>query len=128
MPSASEIIANKGLVKGFLKPVFYDEYSSSSALTTGDFEKVRDGYACARCLAEFVMYLVKCPVCGHERDLAADLEAPNREHVAYLEEKRDTDGMDTGVPAGFDEFMRSVEQNPDIDHIPLSKLKKRRRR
>lgn len=126
--SVESVIANRGLVKGFLVPIFYDEHSASSALTTEDFGKVRDGYACAKCLAEYVTYLVRCPVCGAHRDVAADLVAPDPLHGDYLRERVETEGMDTGAPAGFDEFMRAVESNPDVDHIPLSKLKKRRRK
>lgn len=128
MPSASEIIASKGLIRGFLRPIFYDEHSASSALTTEDFEKVRAGYACAACLAEFVMYLARCPVCGHERDVEQDLQAPDPLHVSHLRDREATEGMDVGAPRGFDEFMADVEANPDVDQIRLSQLKKRRRR
>ena len=127
MRSEQEIIANKGLIKGFLQPIFYDEYGRFSALSPQGFEKVRDGYACAKCLCEYTTYLVKCPVCGHERDLAADLEDARADHVAHLREEQRTEGMDTGAPRGFEEFMAEVNASKEIEHTTLSKLKKRRR-
>jgi hypothetical protein len=126
--SVETVIANAGLVKGFLRPIFFDEHSSKSALGPEEFAKVRDGYACARCLAEYVTYLPTCPVCGHQRDLAADLEAPDDLHVNHLRERQDTEGVDTGKARTFDDFMKGVNSDRDIDHVPLSKLKPRRRK
>lgn len=120
--SVESVIANAGLTKGFLIPIFYDEFTMKSALRPDDFAKVRDGYACARCLAEYVTYLPTCPVCSHQRDLAADLEAPDELHVDHLKERRDTEGIDSGKPRTFDDLMRDVNASADIDHIPLSKL------
>lgn len=120
--SVESVIANAGLVRGFLKPIFFDENSMKSALGPDDFAKVRDGYACAKCLAEYVTYLPTCPVCAHQRDLAADLEAPDDLHVDHLRERRDTEGIDSGKARTFDDLMRDVNANSDIDHIPLSKL------
>lgn len=118
--SVESLLANRGLIKGFLIPIFYDEHGRGSALQHDDFCKVRDGYACAYCLCEYTMYLVRCPVCGHERDVAADLEAPHQDHVDHLIERQS--GMDSIVPRGFDEFMRSVERDDSIEQIPVKKL------
>lgn len=126
--SAESVIANKNLVKGFLVPIFFSETGSGSALEREDFLKVRDGYACAKCLAEYVMYLATCPVCGHVRDLAKDLEDPDPLHVEHLRERARTEGMDTGVARGFDEFMADVNADPDVEQIPIDKLRKRRRK
>jgi hypothetical protein len=125
--SIESVVANASLVKGFLIPIFYDEHSSKSALGREDFLKVRDGYACAKCLAEYVTYLPTCPVCGHQRDIAEDLEAPDDLHVDHLREREATEGIDSGRARTFDDFMADVKKNADIDHIPLSKMKPRRR-
>lgn len=125
--SVESVLASKSLIRGFLVPVFYDENGGGSALGHDDFCKVRDGYACAACLAEYTTYLVRCPVCGHMRDLAADLQAPDPLHEDHLAERVRTEGMDVGAVQGFDEFMQGVEANKDIDHVPLSKLKPRKR-
>jgi hypothetical protein len=126
MPSVDEIKANASLIRGFLKPIFFDELGrpgETTALDHADFCKVRDGYACSRCLCEYTTYLVKCPVCGHERDLARDLQAPDPLHVEHLTERATTEGMDVGgIPRSFDEFMRGLEQSKDVDHIDLAKL------
>ena len=126
MPNIDQIKANVSLVRGFLTPIFYDELGREgevTALSHTDFCKVRDGYACSRCLAEYTTYLVRCPVCGHERDIAADLKAPDPLHVAHLREREDTVGQDLGgMVRSFDEFMKQIEANKDIDHVPLEKL------
>lgn len=127
MPSVDQIRQNASLIRGFLTPIFYDELGRPdqvTALSHTDFCKVRDGYACSRCLCEYTTYLVRCPVCGHERDLAADLAAPDPLHVEHLTERAVTEGTDTGVPRSFDQFMREIERSRDIDHVPLEKLGK----
>lgn len=44
------------------------------ALNSDDFRKVTQGYGCPTCLEDFNgVYMSKCPVCGHERDLAQDV-------------------------------------------------------
>lgn len=131
--SIESVLANRSLVKGFLVPIFYDEHSSQSALGPEDFQKVVGGYACAKCLAEYTTYLVRCPICQHQRDLAADLEAPDDLHVDHLRERETTEGQNlggdprTGKPRTFDDLMADISKNSDIDHVALSKLKPRRR-
>ena len=45
-------------------------------LGPNEFHLVTQGFACARCLADYGgMYRMTCPVCGHERDVLADVEA-----------------------------------------------------
>lgn len=125
MPSVEQIQQNASLVRGFLKPIFYDEHGRQdepTALSHTDFCKVRDGYACSRCLAEYTTYLVRCPVCGWERDISRDLQAPDPVHVEHLRERTETEGLDVGVPRSFDEFMREIEKSKDIDHVDLGKL------
>lgn len=127
--SVETVIANKNMVKGFLVPIFYEENGAGAALTDDDFNKVKDGYACALCLAEYVTYLVTCPVCSHKRDLAKDLQDPDPLHGDHLRVRQDTEGMDVGGGAkGFDEFMLEVNANRDIDHTSIKKLMPRRRR
>lgn len=47
-------------------------------LTGKDFKKVTEGYGCPTCLEDFMgVYHAKCPVCGHQRDIAKDvMETP----------------------------------------------------
>lgn len=73
-PSMGEA-AIRSAVKGFLVAELHDEATGMSGLRPAEFEKVRQGYACARCLAEFFHYMAVCPVCGLERDIAADIRA-----------------------------------------------------
>lgn len=136
--SVESIVANKGLIKGFLSPIFYEEMSGRSGLGPVDFAKVRDGYACAQCLCEYTTYLVRCPVCGWERDLARDLEAPPELWVDNLREhdriQREAEaerfdrhgnqvaGPAQAAPASFEELMRRVNADPDIDKVPIKKL------
>jgi len=121
--SVESIIANKGLIKGFLTPIFFDELRNDAMLSPDDFGKVRDGYACAICLVEYVMFLPKCPVCGHQRDLAMDLRQAPKPWMDHLRERHDTEGVDTGRPRTFDDFMAEINKDKDVDHTTLSKLR-----
>lgn len=43
-------------------------------LTGADFRKVTQGYGCPTCLEDFGgVYHAVCYVCGHQRDIAADV-------------------------------------------------------
>ena len=113
-------------IKGFLVPVFSeiaDNGGQRNLLSQEDFDKVVQGYACSECLAEFVTYMLRCPVCGHERDLAHDIE---QTPAMWLDHLKDRAGIESGekraalvIPRGIDELMRDVEADPDIEHIQL---------
>ncbi len=60
-------------------------------LGPGDYEKVRQGYACGHCLEEFLVggtlvQLPKCPTCGRLADTSSVVPTPT-EWVEY-EKKR----------------------------------------
>jgi hypothetical protein len=120
--SIDSILENKSLIKGFLTPIFQDELRGDAMLSPDDFGKVRDGYACAACLCEYVMFLVTCPVCGHARDLAMDLRDAPKPWMDHLHERETTEGQDLGKARTFDDFMADVNKNPDIDHTSISKI------
>jgi len=43
-------------------------------LSDSDFNKVTQGYGCPTCLEDFGgVYHAKCYVCGHQRDVSADV-------------------------------------------------------
>jgi rRNA maturation endonuclease Nob1 len=42
-------------------------------VSAADVEKVRQGYACSRCLEEFESRPDKCPVCGEPTTITSDL-------------------------------------------------------
>jgi hypothetical protein len=104
MPSldqyASELNAT---IKGFLVPIFSKDLENGQRLNglgPDDYQKVMEGYACPECLAEYVTYLVTCPVCRYQRDPTRDiLDAPriwtdhlaNRENPPPPVEARDFD-------------------------------------
>lgn len=125
--SVETIQGSRSLIKGFLKPIFYEEHTGRSGLGPADFEKVRAGYACARCLCEFTTYLPRCPVCGLERDLARDIEEAPPLWNDHLKE-RAAPPQEPFVPRDFDAFMRDVEKDPDVDHAHIRSLMPRRRR
>lgn len=140
--SVEQIIANKGLIKGFLTPLYYEEHTGRAALFPDGFAKVQQGYACPRCLAEFAMCLVKCPLCSLVFDSAADLEDSPQDWVDNLKEHariqkeaeaEEFDGKGNllgpdGRPvqslqaASPDDFIGRVKADKDIDQVPLSKL------
>ena len=117
-------------IKGFLVPI-YSEIASNGGqrnmLSEDDFNKVAYGYACSECLAEFQTYMAKCPVCGHERNVQKDIEAkPPQLWLDYLRERNAIERGEMEapavVPAGIDSLVRELENDPDVETIPLSKL------
>lgn len=108
-------------VKGFLRAELVDEATGMAGLRPAEFEKVRTGHACARCLAEFFHYTVRCPVCGLERDIAADIrEAPK----PWLERDRELakPTHKTRV-ATAEDALRRAATSPDVERIPVRKLR-----
>lgn len=114
----------KQRVKGFLVPIFRSE-DGLNGLGPADFEKVRSGYACANCLAEFDVYTLKCPLCGLERDLAADIqEAPQLWVDDILDHNQDRTPYTTPSHNPFAEGARLPD---DIETVSISKLKPSKR-
>lgn len=115
-------------LKGFLKPFSHD-YSNPAQLLNGlvpsDFEKVRLGYACAHCLAEFSTYIAACPLCGEKRDIAKDIQqGPS----VWQDDFQDlTTGGEKTVARTAEEAIRDLQASPDVEHIPLEGLKRRNR-
>lgn len=89
MPSTDDVLG----IQGFLVPVYSDDEipgrEARHALTPHDLQKVAEGYACPRCLADFGQYRPVCPVCGHERDIHEDIvRAYDWEQELQAREKR----------------------------------------
>lgn len=63
----------------FLIPIYTETHPETGQRMWGlgprDFQLVTQGLACAECLADFGgMYRMTCPVCGHQRDVLADVK------------------------------------------------------
>lgn len=110
------------------RPVY--SFDSSDPESLFEYQKVLAGYACSECLADFgAVYRVKCPVCGFERNAAADMavETP-AEWLAYLRYRDRQIANPTRTPLiDMDEALRRVMGDPDVEHTTISKLKPRRR-
>lgn len=70
-------------------PVYTDPRTNTFALKPSDYEKVRTGYGCPRCLEDFtessiVTAYEKCPVCGHRIDVDRDFVALPVEWQDYV--------------------------------------------
>lgn len=116
-------------VKGFLVPVFQEKAPDGRFLNGLDeisFAKVRAGYACADCLAEFDKYTAVCPVCGLSRDVEADVKEAPRLWTEHLRERH------LDVPAAKPDVINPFAGGPlppdftlpEMDTVPLSKLRK----
>jgi hypothetical protein len=117
-------------VRGFLIPMFQGEQPNGEplhGLTRGDYEKVRQGYACARCLAEFVVYTITCPLCGLRRDVAADIEEAPQLWLDHIAERNLDVPVEKQHASSPDEAIEMIAKSKDVEQIPLSKLRKRRR-
>ena len=88
--------------------------------STEAFKRVQAGYACGQCLAKFAMYMAKCPLCGVERDVAADVKANPAGWQEHWTEHHY--GSGATVPRTETDFLRDIHNDPSIEQIPLSKL------
>ena len=115
-------------VKGFLRPVFQREDPTTgrtlNGLAPADFDKVTAGYACPECLAEFNTYTHQCPVCRYTRNLLEDVESAPAYWQQHLEDR--ASGYNPPVPDSIETMLDRVANDPDVEHVPLSKLKPRR--
>ncbi len=112
--------------RGFLIPYAHDPYTNTYTFDNPhDFEKVRLGYACAKCLADYAMYTPVCAFCGNKRDVNTDL-AQTPEIIQSDYDEASVGGEKT-VARSPDEALRAIMGDPNIEHIPLSGLKRRNR-
>ncbi len=123
----TERIASMRIVEGFADPLFTEELSTNrnGPVRNGIsdpklLDRIAAGYACAQCLALFTMYVVRCPVCGLERNVAADIEAKAPAlWQAHLDEREK--GYEKTVPGTIDDIGERIKAG-EMEDIPLSKL------
>jgi len=114
------------VVKGFLVAEYSDhETGRHTFANPADFEKVRLGYACAFCLAEFTCYLAVCPVCGNARDVSRDMAETPADLQSYYDEA--TGPGERTVARPMHETIAELVRDSDVEHIELSKLRPSRR-
>jgi hypothetical protein len=116
----------QSVVKGFLIPCYTDERTGTHTFDDPEaFEKVRQGYACASCLAEFHHYMPVCPLCGNERDVAQDLrETPKMWQEHYDEANSPGERTET-VP--MHETIQQLLASKEVEQIPLKGLRPSKR-
>lgn len=85
------------------------------------FERIRSGYSCASCLARFNTYMVRCPLCGNERDVAADIQETAAETQAYWDEANSPGEKTVARPAH--EAIRALIDSAELEQVPLKKLR-----
>lgn len=116
----------KSAIKGWLVPIYQMDQPDGRrlhGLGPEDFDKVRAGYACAKCLAEFHTYMAVCPLCHERRDIAADIgSAPEYWQASVDERENDTTPYAKLRKNPFDDAMRNLGTNDNVENIPLSKL------
>lgn len=116
----------QSLVTGFLVPEYSDaERGQHTFSNPEDFEKVRLGYACAFCLAEFNTYMPVCPLCGNQRDVARDIKETPRDLQAYYDEATGPGERTETVP--MHETIAQLLGSRDVEHIPLKGLRPSKR-
>ncbi len=121
----------KASIVGFLMPVYETDNPNLPGerlygLAPGDFQKVRDGYACARCLAEYRTYTASCLLCGWQRDIAADIgNAPDFWQQSVDERENDRTPYAKVSANPFDDAMRRVQADSDVENVALSALAKK---
>ena len=114
----------KPLVTGFLNPIYSARQPNGRhvhGLTPDDYDRVMSGYACGECCACFNTYMDVCPVCGFNREIAAQTQADPDQWNAYLEEHLNGSGRTQTRTAA--EFIRDVGGDPDIEQANLSSIR-----
>jgi hypothetical protein len=110
-------------IKGFLVPTYTDERTNAHTFSSReDFDKVRLGYACACCLAEFTCYMPVCPLCGNERDVHADMRETPADLQAYWDEANGP-GERTVARPMHETIEEIVNGQREMERIPLRKLR-----
>ena len=116
MIDQARVDAINELVIGWMEPIFVREDPVTREVLNGlgpeDFNRVRSGYGCPKCLAVFKTYLVQCPVCKFTRNIEEDIVAPPQHWVDHL---ADRDKIATGTPLSVDEFLAEVARDPNIE-------------
>ncbi len=95
-------------------------FSSSEA-----FRRVQAGYGCGNCLAKFSCYMPVCPVCGLQRDVAADLRGdPDGWRAYYADHVNGTGDGQGGATRTrtATEFIHDVMGDPNVEQVPVKKL------
>lgn len=69
-----------------IKPIYSQENLQTGEiewlLYPEDFEKIRQGYGCPKCLEDYNgLCLATCPVCNHTRDALKDFTAVVPDHM-----------------------------------------------
>jgi hypothetical protein len=107
---------------GFEIAEYHDEATNTYVFSDPEaFERVRLGYSCAGCLARFRTYMPRCPLCGNERDVAADLAETPADIQAYYDEA--TGPGERTVARPMHETIAELASSPDVEQIPLRKLR-----
>ncbi len=127
MTAAAKVAAlNAAGFKGFLIPYQSDALSGQHTFERReDFEKVRLGYACAFCLAEYSMYTPVCVMCGNQRDVNRDIQ--QTPEIVQADYDEVSVGGEKTVARSPDEALRAIMDDPSIEHVQLDKLKRRNR-
>lgn len=116
MIDQARVDAINELVVGWMDPIFTREDPITKQVLNGlgpeDFTRVKSGYGCPKCLAIFKTYLVQCPVCKFTRNLEEDIVAPPQHWVDHLADRA---RLPEGTPVSFDDFMREINADPNIE-------------
>jgi hypothetical protein len=120
------------LIDGFLVPIFQQEGPNGrmlNGLGPDDYQRCVEGYACPDCLARYRTYLATCPVCGWTRNVQNDVERPPELWVRHLEDRANPKvGVRMPTQARIEAALRDIHEDPEIEQIPLSKLRNTRKR
>jgi hypothetical protein len=108
---------------GFEIPEYSDERTGEHTFSDPEaFERVRLGYSCATCLARFNTYMPRCPLCGNERDVLADMKETPADVQAYWDE---ANGPSPGrtVAEPMHETIKRLTGSSEVEHVPLKGLR-----
>ena len=112
-------------VLGFLTPAMVERLPNGQMLNAftnpEDVHRIEQSYACGNCCAIFDGFRLDCPICKKPTHVTKQRQVVPQEWADYVK-GREGDGAPTPMRT-FDDAMRDVLGDGDVDHVNLSKLK-----
>jgi len=86
-----------------------------------DVDMIEKSYACGNCCAIFDGFRLDCPVCKKPTHVTKQRQQVPQDWADYIKGR---EGDATPIPVRtFDDAMKDVRADTDVDHVRLSQLK-----
>lgn len=112
-------------VTGFLTPIMFEKNHEQGGYTNAfselDISRIVAGYACGNCCAVFSTFTDVCPICHTTRADQLGVGPAPADWQAFYDEHNY--GSGTTQTNTIDDALKAIHESPDVEQIPMSKLK-----